>query len=110
MRIWEELRNLSGFHLEAAREEDWAKWEKILAEKKAIYKQIESLKRTPLTQEEKSCLREIKALEEEVQKELLNKKEETRLKIIHFKKANAGTQGYRQGVEKGGKRRISIRC
>lgn len=108
--IWDELFLLSQAHLKATVEENWESWERIVQRKERLYQQLFEMTKGTINQDEKEPLIKIKALEERIQDELIQKRSETKQKILQMKVTKIGVNSYLQGMKKHSGRHLHIKC
>jgi len=108
--VWDELLLLSEAHLRATVEEDWKDWELIARRKEGLYQQLLEITKGTINQDEKEPLIKIRALEERIQDELIQKRGETKAEILSMRMTKTGVKSYLQGVKKHSGRHLHIKC
>lgn len=109
-QIWDELFLLSQAHLRATVGENWESWERIAKRKEGLYRLLLEITKGTIHQDEKEPLIKIKTLEEKIQDELIQKRSETKQKILRMRMTKIGVKGYLQGMKRHSRRHLQIKC
>lgn len=104
------LLALSENHLDAALEGRWADWEKITAQKQALYRQMARIGALTPDMEQRRTMKEIQILESRTLDALKEKQEETRGELARIRRSRTVAQTYGADNGTGSRRHFGISC
>lgn len=108
--ILETLISVSQDHLRLLEDEKWDEWKLLLDKKRYLYLRFGEAEDNILDAEEKLLFIELKRLEQESKKMLIQKRDTTKRKLAEIKHVRGAFKGYTASARKGFDRHFGIRC